>query len=66
MNPDRTVVKRSLSLLASVCLLGVLSGCAGTAHQRDPMEGFNRAMFSINEDIDSVAVKPVGREQATG
>lgn len=38
-----------------------MAGCATTANNpRDPFEGFNRAMFSVNEGID-VVVKPVAR-----
>lgn len=37
------------------------AGCATTqdADPRDPLEGFNRAMFSFNEDFDQVIGKPV-------
>ena len=36
-------------------------GCASTANNpRDPFEGFNRVMFSVNEGID-VVVKPVAK-----
>ena len=39
----------------------VLSGCATTANNpKDPFEGFNRAMFSVNEGID-VVVKPIAK-----
>lgn len=37
----------------------LVSGCATTANNpKDPYEGFNRAMFAVNEGID-VVVKPV-------
>lgn len=49
-----------LSALATLMLVG-LSGCATTANNpKDPYEGFNRAMFSVNEGID-VVVKPVAQ-----
>ncbi len=39
---------------------GLLSGCATTAsNPRDPYEGFNRAMFGVNERIDYVIMKPL-------
>ena len=39
----------------------VMSGCATTANNaKDPFEGFNRAMFAVNEGID-VVVKPVAQ-----
>ncbi|MBL8398487.1 MAG: VacJ family lipoprotein [Candidatus Accumulibacter sp.] len=38
-----------------------LTGCATTANNpKDPFEGFNRAMFAVNEGIDAV-VKPVAK-----
>jgi phospholipid-binding lipoprotein MlaA len=39
----------------------VLSGCATTANNpKDPFEGFNRAMFAVNEGVD-VVLKPVAQ-----
>lgn len=53
------IAKHVLSGVFAVALLGGLTGCATTANNpKDPYEGFNRAMFSVNEGIDSV-VKPV-------
>ena len=47
--------------LTAVALMATLSGCASTGgNPRDPYEGFNRAMFSVNEGIDKVA-KPVAQ-----
>lgn len=37
----------------------VLSGCATSSNPADPYEKFNRAMFSFNDNVDRVAVKPV-------
>ena len=44
-------------LLASALMLG---GCASSTanNQADPLEGFNRAMFSFNDTVDRVALKP--------
>lgn len=44
-------------LLASALMLG---GCASSTanNQADPFEGFNRAMFSFNDTVDRVALKP--------
>lgn len=43
----------------------VLSGCATTANNpKDPFEGFNRAMFSVNEGLD-VVIKPVAKGYET-
>lgn len=49
-------------LFASALLLG---GCASTNPQadgddnRDPLEGYNRAMFSFNDSVDRAVLKPV-------
>ena len=45
---------------AAVVLSG-LGGCATTeSNPKDPFEGFNRAMFAVNEGID-VVIKPVAQ-----
>lgn len=36
----------------------VLAGCATTDNPRDPFEKFNRAMFTFNDKVDQVALKP--------
>ena len=50
-------VRAVLSALAFV----LVSGCATTTSTdpRDPFEGFNRAMYSFNDGLDTVIVKPV-------
>jgi len=54
-------VMRSVGAACFAVVLGGLSGCATTANNpKDPYEGFNRAMFSVNEKIDLV-VKPVAQ-----
>ena len=45
-----------MTVLATVV---ALTGCATTAEPHDPFQGFNRAMFSFNDTIDQVALKPV-------
>ena len=53
------------SRLSCVVLLFLLSGCAslqtaqGDNEDRDPFEGFNRAMFSFNKGVDKAVLKPV-------
>ena len=52
------------SLQRSIMLVLVLlfaSGCASTGGNdpRDPLESFNRAMFSFNDGVDKVVLKPV-------
>lgn len=41
--------------------LALLTGCATTNSPNDPLEGYNRAMFSFNEQLDKVVVKPAAR-----
>lgn len=59
MNSHRA---KCVSLIAAVVVvLSGLTGCATTANNpKDPFEGFNRAMFSVNEGID-VVVKPIAK-----
>lgn len=48
----------ALALLAAA----LMSGCATTANNpKDPIEGFNRAMFDVHEGIDKVVLKPVAK-----
>ena len=44
--------------LATLLAVTTLSGCATATNPKDPFEGFNRAMFSFNDAVDKVAVKP--------
>jgi phospholipid-binding lipoprotein MlaA len=55
------IVRRCILAFAIVVAAMSMTGCATTANNpRDPFEGFNRAMFSVNEGIDTVA-KPVAQ-----
>lgn len=36
-----------------------LTACATTNHPKDPFEGFNRVIFTFNDTLDQLAVKPV-------
>jgi phospholipid-binding lipoprotein MlaA len=50
------VVRRMMVGILAVAL----TGCATTAgHPQDPLEGFNRAMFSFNDVLDQAVLKPV-------
>lgn len=40
---------------------GVLAGCATSGNPRDPIEGFNRAMFDINDGLDKAIVRPIAQ-----
>lgn len=52
----KSLLKTFIGSLAVCCLL---AGCATSGNPRDPLEGFNRAMFDINDGIDKVFVKPL-------
>ncbi len=58
----KTVFVKHLSMwslaAATVFLLG---GCATSGNVRDPVEGFNRAMFAFNDGIDKAIIKPVAQ-----
>ena len=47
------------------CLVAGTIACAGPAWAdeagHDPLEGFNRAMFAVNEGLDTVLIKPVAQ-----
>ncbi|WP_426073967.1 MlaA family lipoprotein [Janthinobacterium sp. DSP2-3-3] len=46
-------ISLALAIAASV------SACATGTNPRDPLEGYNRAMFKFNDTVDQVALKPV-------
>lgn len=53
--------KRAIAAALALTVLGGLGGCATTANNpKDPFEGFNRAMFAVNEGLD-VVIKPVAQ-----
>jgi len=47
------------SFLPVLGMVLVLSGCATSGNPKDPIEGYNRAMFAINDGIDQAVVRPV-------
>lgn len=52
-------IGRTLAIVAVSLALGACSSTSG--NKKDPIEGFNRAMFAVNETIDSYAVRPVAK-----
>ena len=53
-----------MRVLASIAVAVLLTGCATTptpapGAERDPLEGFNRAVWGFNQGLDKVAMKPV-------
>ncbi|MEJ1298925.1 MAG: VacJ family lipoprotein [Candidatus Sedimenticola sp. (ex Thyasira tokunagai)] len=58
---SRGVIGRLQVVLVSTLLL-LLTGCATTSDYqdpRDPIEGFNRAMYSFNEALDEALITPL-------
>lgn len=47
--------------LAATAAATVLAGCATSGNPKDPIEGYNRAMFSFNETVDKAVIKPVAQ-----
>ena len=47
---------RRLGLALGAC--ATLTACATSPNPKDPYEGFNRAMFTFNDKLDQVALKP--------
>ena len=45
----------------TMVLASLLGGCATSGNPKDPIEGFNRAMFAFNEGLDAVLIKPVAQ-----
>jgi phospholipid-binding lipoprotein MlaA len=60
---DRCHIKWIKAGLLSLLVL-LMSGCATTSDYqdpRDPIEGFNRAMYSFNEALDNALIKPLAK-----
>lgn len=49
------VTKKILPLLAAI----LLTSACSTASNEDPLEGYNRAMFSVNRGVDTYLIRPV-------
>ncbi len=57
-----SLIKKLRMMLVAAAVV-VLTGCAttGPADPRDPIEGFNRAMFTFNDTLDRALIKPVAK-----
>jgi phospholipid-binding lipoprotein MlaA len=60
MNEKNIRFSRKTLLLAAV-MASLLGGCATSGSDKDPVEGFNRAMFAFNEGLDKAVIKPVAQ-----
>ncbi len=54
-----TFFSKFSKIVVAVAAAGLLGGCATSGNPKDPIEGFNRAMFGFNEGLDKVIIKPV-------
>ncbi|CAG4884250.1 ABC transporter [Georgfuchsia toluolica] len=53
--------KRFIGFCALLAAVSVLGGCATTGNPKDPIEGFNRAVFALNEGVDKAVLKPLAK-----
>lgn len=60
---NKTINAAYASRLGAIALAAaVMTGCASTSNNpNDPLEGFNRTMFSFNDTVDKVALKPAAQ-----
>lgn len=58
---NTSFANRIATLSLAFAAAGLLGGCATSGNPRDPVEGFNRAIFDINDGIDKVFIKPVAQ-----
>lgn len=55
------IFRRMSELAIAVAMLGLLNGCATSGLAKDPLEGYNRAMFAFNDGLDRAIVKPLAQ-----
>ncbi len=48
-------------LVLAALSVTLLAGCASARNPNDPLEGYNRAMFSFNDQVDRAVVKPAAQ-----
>lgn len=48
-------------LILAFCAVALLGGCATSGNPKDPIEGFNRAMYEVHEGIDTAVLKPAAK-----
>jgi phospholipid-binding lipoprotein MlaA len=61
MNGFAGGVKCCVKMLAGVALMLSVAPVFADENPLDPYEGFNRAMYSVNDALDKVAIKPVAK-----
>lgn len=58
---QQKIGRRLRTVALTVALGALLGGCATSGNPKDPIEGFNRAMYGFNEAVDMVLIKPVAQ-----
>lgn len=58
---QQKIVSGFKSLAIAVGCAALLGGCATSGNPKDPIEGFNRAMYGFNDALDTVLIKPVAQ-----
>jgi phospholipid-binding lipoprotein MlaA len=62
MSHSTKTTAMNLSKLAlALAATAALGGCATANNPKDPFEGVNRAVFTFNDTVDKVALKPVAK-----
>jgi len=56
-----SIFRKLARLAVAGALLGLLNGCATSGIAKDPLEGYNRAMFAFNDGLDRAVVRPIAQ-----
>lgn len=60
------IAKRMRDIAVATSAAALLGGCATSGNPQDPLEGYNRAMYAVNEGLDKVAFKPLAQGYEAG
>jgi phospholipid-binding lipoprotein MlaA len=52
---------KQLKITVVIAALAISAGCASSGDPRDPIEGFNRGVYTFNENFDEYIFNPVAR-----
>lgn len=55
------MIMKQLARIGALVIVLLGSGCATTNNPNDPLEGYNRAMFSFNDAADRAVAQPVAK-----
>jgi len=54
-------VHRFTKLVPLVAILLLTGACSTKSTADDPLEGYNRGMFAVNEALDTVLLRPIAK-----